>query len=152
MSSAGVSGGKWPRTGWCPHSIASTQTTHKTLLSTVLLFSGVYSFASIHEGTVLWDVALCGSCQNKHFRGTYHLYLLGGKNPQARNNINSLLATVNVVPRSWILSALRKELTYSSKTSVVTRATRHHIPEDCILPSRRHENVKSYIALADWTL
>jgi hypothetical protein len=35
----------------------------------------------------------------------------------------------------------------SSKTSVFTRSTRRHIPEDDILHSHRRENLKSYIAL-----
>jgi hypothetical protein len=30
--------------------------------------------------------------------------------------------------------------------------TRRHIPEDGILHSDRRENIKSYIALTDWTL
>jgi hypothetical protein len=33
----------------------------------------------------------------------------------------------------------------SSETSVHTRSTRRHIPEDGILHSHRHENLKSYI-------
>jgi hypothetical protein len=40
----------------------------------------------------------------------------------------------------------------SSETSVLTRATRHNIPEDGILHSHRRESLKSYIALTGWTL
>jgi hypothetical protein len=40
----------------------------------------------------------------------------------------------------------------SPKTSVLTRVTRRHTPEDGILHSRRRENLKSHIALTGWTL
>jgi hypothetical protein len=42
-------------------------------------------------------------------------------------------------------STLKKEAIRSSETSGYTRSTRHHIPEDGILHSHRHENHKSYI-------
>jgi hypothetical protein len=41
---------------------------------------------------------------------------------------------------------------HSYETSVLTRATRRNIPGDAILHSHRRENLKSYIALAGWTL
>jgi hypothetical protein len=40
----------------------------------------------------------------------------------------------------------------SSEMPVLTRATRHHIPKDGILHSRRQENLKSNIALTGWAL
>jgi hypothetical protein len=44
------------------------------------------------------------------------------------------------------------EDTHSSETSVLTRATRYHIPEDSSLHSHRCENLKSYTSLAGWAL
>jgi hypothetical protein len=74
-------------------------------------------------------VAPCRSCVSRRFGGTYaicsHLLML--------------------VPRSRIFSNLKMEATRSSETSVHTRSTRRHIPENGILQSHRCENIKSYI-------
>jgi hypothetical protein len=55
-----------------------------------------------------------------------------------------LLVTANVVPTSPILSTLMMQAIRSSETSVLTRATWNHIPEDCILYSHLPENLKFY--------
>jgi hypothetical protein len=64
-----------------------------------------------------------------------------------RNTLHRLPVTANVFPSSPILVILTMEVLRFSETSVLTRTTRRHIPEDDILHSHRRENLKSYIAL-----
>jgi hypothetical protein len=81
----------------------------------------------------------------RRFRETFRLHLQGGQNQLARNSVSSNLHAE--ISRSLVLSTLIIIATCSCGLPVLTRATRRHMPEDGILPSHRHENLKSYIVL-----
>jgi hypothetical protein len=68
------------------------------------------------------------------------------------HSVRRLLFTANIVPSLPILVTLIMEAIRSSETTVHTKATVRYIPEDDILHSHRHENLKSYIALTGWNL
>jgi hypothetical protein len=74
------------------------------------------------KNAVFWDVPPCGSCKNRISR----VFL---------RNVLQLLVAANIVLSSLILLTLMMEAKCSSETSVLTRVTRRHIAEYCILHS-----------------
>jgi hypothetical protein len=66
------------------------------------------------KNAVYWDVAPCSSCVNRRFRGTYPLRLQGRKIRERGTSVSR-----------WLQEAIR-----SSETSVHTRTTQRHIPEN----------------------
>jgi hypothetical protein len=70
------------------------------------------------KNAVFWDLAPCRSCLNRRFGGTYRLHLQGRKIRERGTSVSR-----------W----LKMETIISSETSVHTRSTRSHIPEDGIL-------------------
>jgi hypothetical protein len=74
------------------------------------------------KNAVYWDVAPCRSCVNRRFGGMYRLHLQG----------------IKISERGISVSRrLKMEAIRSSETSVHTRSTRQHIPEDGILHNSR---------------
>jgi hypothetical protein len=92
------------------------------------------------KNIVFWDVARCASCEDRCFGGTCRLHHQGrirelGTTSALTNNRNTLpsfLVTAEVVPNSLILVAMIMGATRSSERTVLTIATRGHIPEDGI--------------------
>jgi hypothetical protein len=70
-----------------------------------------------------------------------------GKMVDVTCSVLLLLVNANVVPSSLFPFILILEAPCSSETSVLTRSTRGHIPEDGILHSHRCQDLRTYIAL-----
>jgi hypothetical protein len=67
------------------------------------------------KNVVCWDVTPCGSCKNRR-----------------TSSQRATVARGNVAPSLLILLILMMEMISSFETSVLTRVTRRHIPEDDI--------------------
>jgi hypothetical protein len=80
------------------------------------------------KNAVLWDVAPCRYCVNRRFGKTYCLHLLGRKIRGRGTSLSRWLQTATAD-----FSTQKMEAICSSETSVHTRSTRHHIPEDGML-------------------
>jgi hypothetical protein len=95
------------------------------------------------KNVVFWDVTPCGSIRmdvsEESIASIMRLERIG--------ELRMLAVT-----SSPILATLMMEMIISSETSVLTTATRRHIPENGILHSYRGENLKFYISLTGWTL
>jgi hypothetical protein len=93
------------------------------------------------QNALIWDGALCCSCKNRRFGVMYSFHHKGDKNRQTRYFFLRSVLRLLVA----ILVTLMMEAIHSFETSVLTRATRRHTPEDCTIHRHRRENLKSYI-------
>jgi hypothetical protein len=75
------------------------------------------------KNAVFWDVTLCSSCKKSSFEGTCLLHHNGDKNRLAVTTNRSMLR------RNTMCISRR----FLSEMSVLTRATRRHIPEVSML-------------------
>jgi hypothetical protein len=85
------------------------------------------------KNAVFCDVAPCKSCVNRRFGGKYHLHLQGREIRERRTSVSSLQPPAHAGSSLADFSTLKMEVIRCSETSVHTRSTRRHIPEDSFL-------------------
>jgi hypothetical protein len=89
------------------------------------------------KNAIFWDVASCRSFVNQRFGGTYRLHLQGIKIHEQGTSMSRWQQT----GRLAYFSTLKMEGIHSIETSVHTRSTWRHIPEDGIL----HQKINCYL-------
>jgi hypothetical protein len=77
------------------------------------------------KNAVFWDVVPCRSCVNRRLGGMYRLHLQGRKIGERGTSVSKWLQLAD-------FCTLKMEAIRSFETSVHTRSTRRHIPEDGI--------------------
>jgi hypothetical protein len=88
------------------------------------------------KNAFFWDVAPCRSCVNRCVGGTYYLHLQGRQIRERGTSVITWLQTSHAAHAGSSLadfSTVKMEAIHSCETSVYTRSTRHHIPENGIL-------------------
>jgi hypothetical protein len=114
------------------------------------------------KNSVFWEVTPCGPCKSRCFGdhsasiimvtrigelGTT-LAVTSNRHTLRRNTkYLRLIIRANVVPSLPILVTRMMEALSSSERSVLTRTAQRNIPEDTVLHSHRHENLKFYMYL-----
>jgi hypothetical protein len=93
------------------------------------------------KNAVFRDVTPCISSCEQMFRRNYCLHLQGIKICEPGTSVSRWLQADSSLADFY---TLKMEAICSSETSVHTKFTRSHIPEDGILRSHRRENLKSY--------
>jgi hypothetical protein len=106
---------------------------------------------NLSKNAVFWSVAPCRYCVNRRFGGTYRLHLQGRKIRERGISLSRWLRTPAHAGSSLAdFFTLKMKEIRSSETSVHTRSTWRHMPEDSILHSHRCENLKSYNTSFDY--
>jgi hypothetical protein len=89
------------------------------------------------KNSVFWDLAQCGSCNNRRFAVTCRVHLRAEKYAREKS-VRRLLTdwTTVLTPNTFFARVFfypEMEATRYSETSVLTRSAQRHLPEDSIL-------------------